>query len=156
MNALSLKACWKQCDCCKMPGEERDELMPSWKGESVEGPYHPHTLCRRPGSSPQATMLLPEEAMRRHCQDPISTGAGTHKKEKHWGSQRTQWRRRKCTEDVTGNKSLPVCCQSTAQKPGWTLRSQQWPGACWVPRTGSPLPNSTCCRWSRGKTSQCC
>lgn len=42
-------------------------------------PYRFHTLCRRPRSWPQVTMLLPVEAMRKHYQDQISGG----RKNKH-------------------------------------------------------------------------
>lgn len=57
-------------------------------------------------------------------------------------------------EGTIGNKSLPVCCQSKPQMPGQTPRSQQWLGTCLAPRTDWPLLNSTCYRWSRGKTSR--
>lgn len=38
----------------------------------IHMPYHLQTLYHRPRSSPQVTMLLPVEAMRRHSRDPIS------------------------------------------------------------------------------------
>lgn len=53
--------------------------LSSWKGKSAGRSYHLHTLYHRPGSSPQVAMLLPGEAMRRHCQDLISMGAETNK-----------------------------------------------------------------------------
>lgn len=40
----------------------------------VRAPHRSQTLCRRPGSSPQLTMLLPVGARRRHHQDQISRG----------------------------------------------------------------------------------
>lgn len=101
-------------------------------------------------------MFLPEEAMRRHCQDLISTGRKrTKNKETHWGTQRRSRKLRQClSEGVPGSQSLPVCCQSKLQMPGPTRQSLQWPGTCSAPHTGWPLRNSTCYRWSRGKTSQ--
>lgn len=127
-------------------------------------PYHFHTLYHRPRSSPQVTMPLPVEAMRKHYQDQISRG----RKNKHTNKNRkrdVKGTHRKCRGKKRKHKIIPylrsmenkillVSCQSKPQMLGQTLQSRQWREICLAPHIGWYLLNSIYYQWSRDKISQ--